>query len=666
MEIPILQDVVIILGLSVAVIYLFQRLQLPAILGLLITGMIAGPNGLVLVNAVHEVEVMAEIGIILLLFIIGLEFSLKTLASLKKAVLLGGFLQVALTIGIVFGLAIVWDFPWRQALFMGFLVSLSSTAIVLKLLQQKGEHNAPHGRIALAILIFQDIIVVPMMLLTPLLSGQEQAGQASIWVLLLKAIVVVVAVLYGASYLIPRILRAVALTRNRELFILTVVVVCFSVAWATSQAGLSLALGAFLAGLIISESEYSYQATGIVLPFREVFTSFFFVSIGMLLDIGFFVNHLGVILLLAAVVVVVKVVVISISVAVLRYPRRTVLLTALSLFQVGEFAFILAAIGLQYGLLDASLQQYFLATSILTMAATPFIVDKAGVLSLWWMKKALPDHLTLSGRMATLPTAGSEAPKEDLRDHIIVIGFGLTGRSIALAAQRAGIPYIVLELNPANVEQARREGIPVYFGDATNEVVLEHLKVYEARVAVITINDPTGARQIVQHIRSICQTVHLIVRTHYVSDMDELYRLGANEVIPEEFETSVEVFTRVLNKYLVPQDEIDVFVQSVRTHHHQQLRPEASWEAAPLAGLDMPDLNVVSFKIQATDRDLQGKSLQEANLRSRFGISVVAIQRNEAYLTDLGPETSILAGDCVFMMGSAAALADFGGSRAGH
>lgn len=228
MHLPLLQDVVIILGLSVIVVYLFQRLKLPAILGLLITGMIAGPNGLVLVHAVHEVEMMAEVGVILLLFIIGLEFSLKTLASLKKAVLLGGFLQVGLSIGAVMGLALMVGFKWQQALFLGFLVSLSSTAIVLKQLQQRGEHNAPQGRLALAILIFQDIIVVPMMLLTPILSGQDTGD--SIWWLLLKAVGVVIVVLYGASYLIPRALHAVAQTRNRELFILTVVVICFAVA----------------------------------------------------------------------------------------------------------------------------------------------------------------------------------------------------------------------------------------------------------------------------------------------------------------------------------------------------------------------------------------------------------------------------------------------------
>lgn len=653
MHLPLLQDVVIILGLSVIVVYLFQRLKLPAILGLLITGMIAGPNGLVLVHAVHEVEMMAEVGVILLLFIIGLEFSLKTLASLKKAVLLGGFLQVGLSIGAVMGLALMVGFKWQQALFLGFLVSLSSTAIVLKQLQQRGEHNAPQGRLALAILIFQDIIVVPMMLLTPILSGQDTGD--SIWWLLLKAVGVVIVVLYGASYLIPRALHAVAQTRNRELFILTVVVICFAVAWGTNAAGLSLALGAFLAGLIISESEYSYQATGIVLPFREVFSSFFFVSIGMLLDLRFFAEHVAVILALALLVMLLKLFIVVIAVVVLGYPRRTSLLTAMALFQVGEFAFILAALGLQYGLLDEGLQQYFLATSIITMAITPFVIDNADRISGWWMKKAPRPDRALA-RQDTPDT-------EDLKDHVIIIGYGLNGRNIARAASRANIPHIVLELNPQNVQQARADGVHVYFGDAANEVVLEHLKVYQARVAVVTINDPVAARQIVRHIRTICNTVHIMVRTHYVTDMDELYRLGANEVIPEEFETSIELFTRLLNQYLVPQDEITTFVNHIRADSIQRMRPEESWASAPTTGLEIPDFNLTCFKVQGADRDLLNQSLQQADLRGRFGLTVAAIQRDSVYLTDLGPDTSIQANDRVFVMGPSEAVARFGESR---
>ncbi len=658
MQIPILQDVVVILSLSVVVIYVFQRLQLPAILGLLITGMIAGPNGLSLVKATHEVEMLAEVGVILLLFIIGLEFSLKTLASLRNSVLIGGFLQVFLTIGIVWGLASLLDYSWRQALFVGFLVSLSSTAIVLKQLQIRGEHNAPHGRIALAILIFQDIIVVPMMLLTPILSGKEEVSGAQLLGLLLRAVAVVVVVLYGARYLIPKILEAVARTRNRELFILTVFVICFVVAWSTNQAGLSLALGAFLAGLIISESEYSYQATGIVLPFREIFSSFFFVSIGMLLDIQFFIAHLHIVLALALVVMFIKMLTILLAVAALSYPRRTAYMSALSLFQVGEFAFILAAIGAQYGLLDETLRQYFLATSIFTMAATPFVIDRTDAITDWWLKKTQGSRLVIHGTHRTEEAANAGAEVQ-LEDHVIIVGYGFNGRNIALAAQRAHIPFVVVELNPDQVHKAREEQMPIHFGDATNDVILEHLRVHQARVAVVTINDPLASRKIVSQIRSLCSNIHIIVRTHYVKDMDEFFLLGADEIIPEEFESSVEIFTRLLNKYLVPQDEIEAFVQHIRADKHQKQRPEASWDAAPVAGIDIPNFNISCFRILESNNLLKDKTLREADIRNRYGLTVAAIQRQDAYLTDMKANTRLQLGDRVFIMGQPEAIANF-------
>ncbi|HMN90889.1 MAG TPA: cation:proton antiporter, partial [Saprospiraceae bacterium] len=262
MHIPLLQEIVIILGLSALVIYLFQRFNLPAILGLLMTGVIVGPSGLALIGseATHEVEMLAEIGVILLLFIIGLEFSLKTLASIQRIVLVGGAVQVGGTILVTYIVAYFLGYPWGQALFLGFLFALSSTAIVLKILQESGEINSPHGKIALAILIFQDIIVVPMMLFTPLIAGNGGNVVQALLLLLLKAVVVIALVLLSARFLVPRLLHEIARTRSRELFILSIIVICFSVAWATSQIGLSLALGAFMAGLIISESEYSYQA----------------------------------------------------------------------------------------------------------------------------------------------------------------------------------------------------------------------------------------------------------------------------------------------------------------------------------------------------------------------------------------------------------------------
>ena len=319
MENLLIQDIVIILGLSVGVLLIFQKLKLPTIVGFLITGMIAGPYGLSLINAPENVAKLAEIGIILLLFLIGMEFSLKNLAAIKKTVYIGGTLQVVLTIIFVSFIAYSLGYKPGTAVFIGYLFSLSSTAIVLKLLQDRGEINSPHGKITLAILIFQDIIVVPMMLTTPLLTGESKSFANDLMFLALKGGALILIVIIGARYVVPKLLFQVAKTKSKELFILTIVVICFSVAWLSSSLGLSLALGAFLAGLIISESDYSHEAVANILPFREIFTSFFFVSIGMLLDSQFLIEHWWVILLFTILTFFVKGVIASVAAFFLKY-----------------------------------------------------------------------------------------------------------------------------------------------------------------------------------------------------------------------------------------------------------------------------------------------------------------------------------------------------------
>src|SRR5690606_11778749 len=434
MEIPLLQDIVILLGLSVVVIFLFQKLKLPTILGFLATGIAFGPYGFGLIKASHDIEILSEIGVILLLFIIGLEFSLASLAKIKKVVFIGGATQVLLTIGAVVAATMALGFVFNEALFIGFLVSLSSTAIVLSLLQSSGMINSPHGKVALGVLIFQDIIVVPMMLLTPMLAGEGGNIWVELGLLVAKAAAVIVAVSISARYLVPKLLQAIVKTRSQELLVISIVVICFAVAWITSSIGLSLALGAFMAGLTISESEYSHQATGLIIPFREIFASFFFVSIGMLLDISFFVEHIGLVLLITAAVFVLKFVIIVFSSGILGFPARTSLLSGFTLFQVGEFAFILAAVGIKYGVLSDEPYQYFLAVSVLTMALTPFVMQASDKLSILLVSKSRLKHVKMDGT-----NTGMGEVSEGLKDHLIIIGYGLNGRHMADIAKNAGI-----------------------------------------------------------------------------------------------------------------------------------------------------------------------------------------------------------------------------------
>ncbi len=655
MQIPLLTDIVIILGLSVIVLYLFQRLKMPTILGFLITGIIAGPYGLQLVHASHEVEVLAEIGVILLLFIIGMEFSLKSLVAIKNTVFIGGLVQVGLTILLVAAIASFTGFSVSEAVFLGFIFSLSSTAIVLKVLQEKNEMGSPHGKIALAILIFQDIIVVPMMLFTPLIAGEAENVTTALLMLLLKAVVVIVAVIVSARYLVPRVLYEIAKTKSRELFILFVIVVCFAVAWATSSIGLSLALGAFLAGLIISESEYSHQATGFVIPFRETFTSFFFVSIGMLLDLSFFFSHLGMILLLTVAAVIAKGLIAFCAAIALKYPLRTALLTGLSLFQIGEFAFILSKVGMEYGLLGDEVYQYFLAISILSMGMTPFVMSSSDKIIGLLQKTSLRQKLSQMESQNTMH--GSEEYLKDLKDHVIIIGYGINGRNVARAAKFANIPYVIIEMNAETVRIERAKGEPIYYGDAANEFLLEHFKVYTARVAVVAISDPAATRRIITNIRAICQTVYIIVRTRYVKEIDEFHRLGAEEVIPEEFETSIEIFTRLLRRYLVPQDNIEKFVLDIRSDSYEMLRPYSAGTARAM-GLNIPDINITCIRTQQGDNEIVGKTISESQLRSKYGVNLLSIQRDGNFITEIYPDTKILKGDMLYIMGNPASISD--------
>ncbi len=558
-----IRDIAGILGFSIAVILLFQRLRVPTVLGFLITGVIAGPHGLGLVGAVQEVEILAEVGVILLLFTIGIEFSLKDLLALRKSVLLGGTLQVLLTIL----LTVLWmrfaRIPLGNALFYGMLVSLSSTAIVLRLLQDRAEINTPHGRTSLAILIFQDVAVVPMILITPLLAGAQESQSAALIVLLIKAVGVIALAVAAAKWVVPWLLHQVARTRSRELFLLSVIVICFFVAWLTSSIGLSLALGAFLAGLIISESEYSTYAVGNILPLRDLFTSFFFISIGMLLDVSFFLEHPFLLILLAAAVVIIKVVVAGFTAFVQGHAFHATVFVALGLAQIGEFSFILSRTGIREGLFLDDHYQAFLAASILTMAATPFFLTVASPLA--DLLSRLPGFRNIQPGIYPVPqkTTGT------LSEHLIIVGYGVNGRNVATAARHARIPYIIVETNPETVRSEKARGEPIFFGDAAQEAVLIHAGIQRARALVVAIPNAAATERITDSARRLNSTLYIIIRTRQLKEVKRLFQLGADEVIPEEFETSIAIFNRVLRVYQIPEEKIQSLTADIRREGYQ-------------------------------------------------------------------------------------------------
>lgn len=647
MHLPLLQDILILLGFSAVIVFVLQKLKLPSIIGFLLTGIIIGPYGLSLINAVEQVEVLSEIGVILLLFVIGMELSLKQLASIKKTVFIGGLLQVGIT-AIVTGLIYYFlGYSWNESVFIGFLFSLSSTAIVLKTLQDRKEISAPHGRNALAILIFQDIIVVPMMLVTPLIAGESTNIGMSILSLVLKSAVVIVITIISARYIVPKLMHAVAKTNSKELFLLVTFTLCFAVAFLTSEVGLSLALGAFIAGLIISESEYSHQATSIILPFRELFTSFFFVSVGMLLDLSFFIGNIPTILFLVLLVFIIKSIIASLAVAALKYPTRTVLLTGLSLFQVGEFAFILSKVGIEYNLLTAQTNQYFLSVSIVSMILTPFIIifsERIASRFIGVSKKIGLDPTTISNKNM------SEISDDKLENHLIIIGYGVNGSNLAKAAAASNIPYVVIEMNAETVRQQKAKGLPVIFGDASQDQILEAVQLPNARAAVIAISDNQATKTIIKNIRSHSESLYLVVRTRYVKEISELIALGADEVIPEEFETSVQIFTHVLQNFLVPEDDIDQLIEKVRADNYELFKGELKLPKT-YRPKNIADFNITCLRINSDSNEFLGKPLKDLNLRAEHGINILGIKRKEEMLDTIQPTEVLKQGDIIYVQG---------------
>ena len=646
MDIPLLPDIVAIFCLSIGVLLVCHQIKIPPIVGFLLTGVLCGPTALGLVQNPHAVELLAEIGVVLLLFSIGLEMSGEELMRLKRPVFVGGTAQVVLTIGAFMGLGVLIGQTWQESMMYGFLASLSSTAIVLSRLQQKAQSESPQGRLDFSVLIFQDIAVVPMMLAIPILAGE---GDTDIWGMLISAgrtLVILVGGWLLARHVVPRVMQLVLRTRSKELMLMTVLGLCFAIALGTASLGLSLALGAFLAGLLLSGSEYSLNVLEGILPFKDVFTSLFFISVGMLLDVDFLVHHLDKVFLFAALLILLKSVLSLPPMLLVGYPLRVSILAAMSLAQIGEFSFVLASSAVNGGLMDDDAYQMFLAASIVTMILTPTVMEAA------------PKVASFVSRYLHLPIDEEAAAQKDesLKDHLIIVGFGVGGKHLARTAREAGIPYVILEMNPDTVSRYGGKE-PIHGGDASKPLVLEHFGIRNARVIAVVISDPSAVGAITAVARKLNPKVHIVVRTRFLGEVDALRRLGANDVIPEDFETSIEVFSRVLGYYLVPRQTIERFVNSIRHEYYNMARQ------LRMTGMDLPSLadevltglEVVACKVEPGCA-LDGKRLTDTSLRRKYGVTVVGIRHAGQIIPSPGGDASLHGDDTVFLFASPASL----------
>jgi CPA2 family monovalent cation:H+ antiporter-2 len=564
-------------------------------------------------------------------------------------VLLGGSLQILGVTLAVYALSLVAGLPSNGALFLGMIASLSSTAVVLRLLQQNAEIDAPHGRMSLAILVYQDLMIVPMMLLVPVLAGTSGGLGLALGTFVLQAAGVLVLVLLLGRFVVPQLLDKVVHTRSRDLFLLTVVTLCLAVAWASALAGLSLALGAFLAGLLVSESEYSHQALADILPFRDLFAAFFFISVGMLLDLQLAASQPLLLAGIVAGVLAIKVVAAALASIAVGASLRTGVTTGMAMSQVGEFSFVLAGAGLAAGVMTDATYQWFVASAVATIGVTPFMLRAAP------RAVSLLNRLPLGERRnAPRDEAGEQRPMEN---HLVIVGYGVNGRNVARAANIAGVPYVVVDMNPTLVQAERARGVPIHYGDSTRQALLEHLGVRRARAVVIVLSDAATTRQVTALVRSMNVGCTIVARTRYVREVEALKALGADTVIPEELETSVEIVSRVLASYLVPRREIEAFVSEIRAGSYEMWR-SSSAGAASLFDLKhtLTDLEITTLRVDAGSV-IDGQRLSDSDLRGVYGVTVIAIRRGDDIMVSPAGSAQVQAGDLLVVFGLGEELA---------
>ncbi len=665
----LLLAVVIVLACAIGVLFIGKKIHIPFIIGYFFTGMIVGPFGLHLITE-EQVAVLAELGVILLMFTIGLEISLKNLLSMKKVVLIGGGLQVVITTVLIWLALQMAGLPSNTALFLGMMVSSSSTAIVLNIYQSKGQMATKHGKIALGILIFQDLAVVPMMMLAPIIAGPEETNLLGTVLNFVFGMVILGVILIAAIYLVPKFLQRIALTRSNELFIISIVTICLGIAWLMSLNGVSLALGAFLAGVAISESDYSHEVIGQIMPIRDLLTSFFFVSIGMLLDLAFLVHHLPFLLILAASLIMFKFVINFVSVKALGIATSVAFLSAFSLAQIGEFSFVLGATGYSSGILSDNIYQIILAISIMTMIMTPTMISMAPRFVDRFFPMPVPAGVEYSG--------SADGVEDELPiGHVIIVGYGLNGHYVAKALKKVDIPYVILELNPETVANEKKLGENIHYGDASREAVLDFAGIKKAQTIVISIPQMDTIKAILTTARRMNPKIGIITRSRYISETAELYRLGADEVVVDEKEAALQIFHRILSNQQVPVQDFDLYAKQARNEiydkyiempiHSNLVKPELKGSRLDVIRLKAKQANEVLSKNKSRVEQIRveqgaqiaGKRISEVQMRKNYGVSVIAVRcagKADAIVSPDG-DTILNEGDTAVVIGEPEAIA---------
>jgi len=618
-----------------------QRLGLPLILGYILAGIVVGPNtGGPTVSSVHDIELLAEIGVALLLFTIGLHFSLDELAPVRRVALVGTAVQMVLTIAFGYGLGRLLGFGWQEAVWFGALLSLSSTAVVLKSLSEQGVMGTLSSRVILGMLIVQDLAVVPLIVVLPEL-GNIGEGLSDLGVAALRAALFTAVMLAFGRRVLPWLMARVAAWNSRELFLISVVAIGLGVGYATYLFGLSFAFGAFVAGLVLSQSDYSHQALADVEPLRDVFAMLFFVSVGMLLDPAFLLENAGTVALVVGLVFVVKGLVFAGIVRTFGYGNIIPFAVGLGLFQVGEFSFVIARVGLDAGAITQRSYSVMLTTAVVTMALTPFAMRLAPLLYGRWRERYSKEAMSTFN----LPETG-------LRDHVVIAGYGRVGSFVTRLLARLEQPFAVVDSNPGRGDEVRASGYPVVYGDAGAEPVLEAAGVRRARLVIVTVPDPVGAHLVVTRVRALNPNVHVVARTATVEQLEELGRLGVYEAVHPESEAGLELGRQALSHLGVAAGDVQRFADEVRRELYAPITRQGT-DGDLLAQLGRASRQIETEWVRLPEGSpLGGRTIGELGVRTKSGASIVAIVRDDLVLANPGPDARFEPGDLVGVLGS--------------
>ncbi|PIE68910.1 MAG: portal protein [Deltaproteobacteria bacterium] len=633
-------DIILLVVTSFFSGLLMHRLGQPVILGYILAGVLLGPNtGGLTVSSIHEIELLAEIGVALLLFALGLEFSLKDLKPVKKIALIGTPVQILLCIGLGCLIGLVMGFPWQQALWLGGLISLSSTMVILKTLMNQGWLGTLSSKVMIGMLVVQDLAVIPLMVILPKLDNPDM-GLSELGFAAIKAAIFIASMVLLGTRLLPRLMAHIARMGSRELFLIAITAIGLGIGYLTHLAGLSFAFGAFVAGMVLSESAYGHQALSDIIPLRDVFGLLFFASVGMLLDPGFLINHLGEILALVLAIGLGKGVIFAGIARVFSYGNVIPLAVGLAMFQIGEFSFVLARIGVSEGSIDQNLFSLILTLTVVTMALTPLVSSMTS--RLYAVKKRWFTYEPLE--TINIPASG-------LHHHVIIAGYGRIGSQVAGVLASLNLPFVVIELDQKRVEQAQQAGIPIIYGDSSQEIVLEAAFLHTAALIVITLPDTLRTRAVVTQVRQHTKDLPIIASTSTQESFRELQALGVSEIVIPEMEASLEMIHKTLAHLHVPSTRIRDYIKALRK----------GWNAAPdqadkTALIDRIKNAEVLFDLQWVTIDaaspLAGQTLETSAVRKTTGTSVIGIVRNKELLLNPGADVVIQEHDALALIGT--------------